>query len=572
MARVFPEQLLWEGPCFRLTRVGKGVKILDYIHIQERHRRERGESVSRHRDPKVEKRITVEKGKQGAVQLLFGRTTVIMVSLLIQVGVLLLGATLLQRYLVYLYGFYLALTAVIVIVIINKEGNPDFKLAWMVPMLIIPVFGTILYLFVSMQAGSRNLNKKLTQIIRDTSKYVRQEDRVIAQLEAENPRVASLAKYMNEKAGYPIYRNSTVEYFPLGEDKFRRLVEELKKAERYIFMEYFIVAEGYMWDTVREILVKKAKEGVEVRFMYDGTCALTLLPYGYPAYLESLGIRCKMFGPIKPVLSTVQNNRDHRKIVVIDGHTAFTGGINLADEYINQKMRFGHWKDTAVMVKGEAVRNFTLMFLQMWGVDEKREDYYDYLAVPRLEEFARAPGYVLPYGDSPLDNENVGELVYMDMLNTANRYVHIMTPYLILDHDMITALTYTAKRGVEVIILMPHIPDKVYAFTLAKTYYPELLESGVQIYEYTPGFVHAKVFVSDDDKAVVGTINMDYRSMYLHFECGAYMYKVPEIARSEEDMQNCLEVSQRVTLEDFRRRSPWSRLAGGVLRLIAPLM
>ena len=258
--------------------------------------------------------------------------------------------------------------------------------------------------------------------------------------------------------------------------------------------------------------------------------------------------------------------------MVIDGHTAFTGGINLADEYINQKMRFGHWKDTAVMVKGEAVRNFTLMFLQMWGVDEKREDYYDYLAVPRLEEFARAPGYVLPYGDSPLDNENVGELVYMDMLNTANRYVHIMTPYLILDHDMITALTYTAKRGVEVIILMPHIPDKVYAFTLAKTYYPELLESGVQIYEYTPGFVHAKVFVSDDDKAVVGTINMDYRSMYLHFECGAYMYKVPEIARIEEDMQNCLEVSQRVTLEDCRRRSPWSRLAGGVLRLIAPLM
>ncbi len=515
-----------------MTRVGKGVKILDYI--QGRHKRGRGESVSRHRDPKVEKRITVEKGKQGAMQLLFGRTTVIVGSLLIQVGVLLVGVNLLQRYLVYLYGFYLALTALIVIVIINKDGNPDFKLAWMVPMLIIPVFGTILYLFVSMQAGSCNLNKKLTQVIRDTSKYVRQEERIIDQLEAENPRVASLARYMNEKAGYPIYRNSTVEYFPLGEDKFRRLVEELKKAERYIFMEYFIVAEGYMWDTVREILVKKVKEGVEVRFMYDGTCALTLLPYGYPSYLESLGIRCKMFGPIKPVLSTVQNNRDHRKIVVIDGHTAFTGGIN--------------------------------------RVDEKGEIYYNYLAVPRLEEFSRAPGYVLPYGDSPLDNENVGELVYMDILNTANRYVHIMTPYLILDHDMITALTYTAKRGVEVIILMPHIPDKVYAFTLAKTYYPELLESGVQIYEYTPGFVHAKVFVSDDEKAVVGTINMDYRSMYLHFECGAYMYKVPEIAKIEEDMQNCLEVSQRITLAECQKRSICSRLAGGVLRLIAPLM
>lgn len=528
--------------------------------------------MSRQRDPKVEKRITVEKGKQGAVQLLFGRTTVIILALVLQVVVLLLGVTFLQKYLVYLYGAYLILTAVVVVIIINKEGSPDFKLAWMVPMLIFPVFGTLLYIFVSMQVGSRMMNRKLTRIIHETRKYVNQESRVLEELEAENPRVASLARYVDQKGNYPIYRNSTVEYFPLGEDKFKRLVEELKKAEHFIFMEYFIVAEGYMWDTVREILVQKVKEGVEVRFMYDGTCMIKLLPYSYPEYLESLGIKCKVFGPIRPALSTVQNNRDHRKIVVIDGHTAFTGGINLADEYINQKMRFGHWKDTAVMVKGDAVKNFTLMFLQIWGIDEGKENYHNYLSVPRLPEVANAPGYVMPYGDSPLDNENVGALVYMDILNTANKYVHIMTPYLILDHDMIMALTYTAKRGVEVIILMPHIPDKPYAFTLAKTYYPELLESGVKIYEYTPGFVHAKVFVSDDEKAVVGTINMDYRSLYLHFECGAYMYQVPEIARIEEDMQKCLKMSQQITLSDCNKRGTFSRLCGGVLRLIAPLM
>ena len=338
--------------------------------------------MSRQRDPKVEKRITVEKGKQGAVQLLFGRTTVIILALVLQVVVLLLGVTFLQKYLVYLYGAYLILTAVVVVIIINKEGSPDFKLAWMVPMLIFPVFGTLLYIFVSMQVGSRMMNRKLTRIIHETRISVNQESRVLEELEAENPRVASLARYVDQKGNYPIYRNSTVEYFPLGEDKFKRLVEELKKAEHFIFMEYFIVAEGYMWDTVREILVQKVKEGVEVRFMYDGTCMIKLLPYSYPEYLESLGIKCKVFGPIRPALSTVQNNRDHRKIVVIDGHTAFTGGINLADEYINQKMRFGHWKDTAVMVKGDAVKNFTLMFLQMWGIDEGKENYHNYLSVP----------------------------------------------------------------------------------------------------------------------------------------------------------------------------------------------
>lgn len=330
-----------------------------------------------------------------------------------------------------------------------------------------------------------------------------------------------------------------------------------------------------MWNAILEVLEQKAKEGLEVRFMYDGMCSLALLPYSYPKTLQAKGIKCKMFSPVKPALSSYQNNRDHRKICVIDGHTAFTGGVNLADEYINKRERFGHWKDTAVMLKGDAVNSFTMMFLQLWGVTElEKEDYSRFLlpADYRYPEGMDYSGFVMPYADSPLDGENVGEQVYLDILGHAKRYVHIMTPYLILDDVTLTALKYSAKRGVETIIIMPHIPDKLYAYLLARSYYAELLRAGVQIYEYTPGFVHAKMFISDDEKAVVGTINLDYRSLYLHFECAAYLYKNNTVYTVEEDFQETLGKCRLITLDDCRRYSPVKRFAGKALRLFAPLM
>ena len=353
------------------------------------------------------------------------------------------------------------------------------------------------------------------------------------------------------------------------------MVKALKEAKEFIFMEYFIVDKGFMWDTVLAILAQKVKEGVEVRFMYDGTCSLSLLPPKYPDKLRKLGIKCKVFAPIMPFLSTHQNNRDHRKVLVIDGHTAFTGGINLADEYINEIERFGHWKDTAVMVKGDAVKSFTLMFLQMWDIAEintptPTAKYIRSGFEPAMD--LPAEGYVIPYGDSPYDTEYVGERVYMDILYNAKRYVHIMTPYLILDEEMITALTYAVKRGVEVIIMMPHVPDKIYAYLLARTYYGELIDAGVEIYEYTPGFVHAKVFTSDDEKAVVGTINLDFRSLYLHFEDAVFIYKNPAVASAEEDFQRTLEKCQKITKEDCRQYNVFKKLLGRVLRLVAPLM
>lgn len=514
----------------------------------------------------------VEKSKKGFFHIVFGRTAVIILLLLIQVAFLALVVLKLQEKAVYAYGFSLLLSAITVIIVINRPGSPEFKLAWMVPMTIFPVFGVLLYLFVELQVGVRIMNTRLIQVGKEMKPYLMQDAKTQEKLENEDKQMANLAYYVSDKGGFPVFDNSKVEYFPLGEDKFKALVEELEKAQKFIFMEYFIVAEGRMWNTILEILKRKVKEGVEVRFMYDGTCTVSLLPHSYPKKLEAYGIRCKVFNPIKPALSTTQNNRDHRKIVVIDGHTAFTGGINLADEYINEKERFGHWKDTAVMIKGEAVRSFTWMFLQIWDFDVKNENYDKYLNVKLPETEEKTEGYVLPYGDSPLDDENVGELVYTDILNTARDYVHIMTPYLILDHEMITALTYAARRGVDVKIIMPGIPDKPYAFALGKTYYPELLRAGVKIYQYVPGFVHAKVFVSDDEKAVVGTINLDYRSLYLHFECAALMYKVKEIEKVEKDFQETLKQCREITMEDYKNENMITRFGGRILRLFAPLM
>ncbi|WP_230400085.1 cardiolipin synthase [Novisyntrophococcus fermenticellae] len=504
------------------------------------------------------------------IQIVFGRTGVVILFLLLQALILLIGFDLLRQYIVLVFGGYALFGLLIAIIIINREENPAFQISWLIPVLLIPFFGGLLYLFVQSQFGYRVLHKRVGTLVEETRTYNEQETSVACELAEKNPSEGRLAGYTYAQGNYPVFRNTGVKYFPLGEDKFEEMLIQLEKAEHFIFLEYFIVEEGYMWGRVLEVLQRKVKQGVEVRMMYDGMCCLILLPYHYPRQLEALGIKCKMFAPIYPMLSTIQNNRDHRKILVIDGKVAFTGGVNLADEYINRKVRFGHWKDTAIMIEGEAVRTFTLMFLQMWNLDEKKEDYERYLNVDVKKSISA--GYVIPYGDSPVDHETLAENIYLDIINRAVNYVHIMTPYLILDQELITALTFAAKRGVDVTIIMPHIPDKKYAFALAKTYYPTLLRAGVNIFEYTPGFVHAKVFTSDDERAVVGTVNLDYRSLYLHFECGVYLYQTSEIADIERDMQETLKKCQRVTLVDCKKEKLRTKIYGRVLRLFAPLM
>ncbi len=527
----------------------------------------------------------LNRGKRGVLSVIFGRTGILLMLILLQIGLLLVGFRFLSNYIFAIYGGSIFLGFVLSVYLINRKGNPAFKIAWMVPILTVPVFGALFYLYFHLQLESHLLNQKVVKEVARTASLSEQKEEDRASLEAESPQMANMISYLRKVSNSAVHTNTTARYYPSGESAFDVILQELSAAKHYIFIEFFIVDQGYMWETILEILRAKVREGVEVRIMYDGMSDYFRLPVHYARHLNEEGIKCQVFSPIVPLLSTVQNNRDHRKIMVVDGHTAFTGGINLAEEYI--KERFGYWKDACLMLKGDAVRDFTLMFLQMWNVveyvklskterekvdDHLLEEYRRYIQMPIPKCSEEGKGFVIPYDDNPLDDEQVGELVYLDILNTAKKYVHIMTPYLVLDHNMIVALTYAAKRGVDVKIIMPHIPDKKYAFILARTFYNELLDAGVEIYEFLPGFVHSKVFVSDDEKAVVGSINMDFRSLYLSFECAALLYKNKEISTMEADFQESLKSCEKVTKEVYNSQPAWKKLAGSLLRLFAPLM
>lgn len=521
---------------------------------------------------KVSQMQPVKKAKKGIFNIIFSRAFVLVALLLIQIIVLASTVTYLKDYATLIYAGFLVLEAVSIIYIINSNSNPAFKITWILVILMLPIFGTAFYVFVKLQPGIRFLEYRLREMEKKTMPYMQQNEEVLEALRVSKPANANLATYLNNQVSFPVHRNTAVKYFASGEEKFEEMKNQLRKAEKFIFLEYFIVEKGIMWNEILSILKDKVWEGVEVRFMYDGMCSMIQMPYGYEKEMRRAGIKCKLFSPIRPVLSSYQNNRDHRKICVVDGKVAFTGGINLADEYINVKERFGHWKDTAVMLEGEAVQSFTMMFLQMWNVNERRQESFAKYLTPKSGDVKRELGFVLPYADSPFDDENIGKQVYLHILNHAKKYVHIMTPYLILDNETMDTLTYAAKCGIEVVIIMPHIPDKWYAFVVAKTYYRKLIEAGVKIYEYTPGFVHAKVFVSDGDTATVGTINLDYRSLYHHFECGAFIYNNTVVWDIEKDFQNTLKECQLVTIEDLKSRSLVEKLVGSVLKLIAPLM
>ncbi len=513
----------------------------------------------------------LKKGQKGIIHAVFSRFGLILLLLTAQIFILFGIFGWFEEFLPHIFGGTILLTFVMVIYLLNSRINPTAKITWLIVIMLLPVFGVLLYLYTQSDIGHRALKARVNQIIMGTKESIVQQENVMERLSKEKPGVAKLADYMHRSGCHPVFDKTSVTYFPLGEDKFDEMLKQLEAAKHFIFMEYFIVDEGLMWGRVLEILAKKAAMGVDVRVMYDGACEFALLPHDYPKRLKALGIRCKVFAPVSPFVSTHYNYRDHRKILVIDGHTAFNGGVNLADEYINQKGKFGHWKDTAVMLKGEAVRSFTLMFLQMWGIDEKEDESARFLSYPTLPA-EEAAGYVIPYGDCPLDNDKLGERVYMDILNRALKYVHIMTPYLILDGEMETALKFAAERGVEVALLLPGIPDKAIPYALAKTHYASLLESGVKIYEYTPGFVHAKVFVSDTQEAVVGTINLDYRSLYHHFECATYLYGTDCISAIEADFQEAVAKSRQVTMEMVRREKWTVKLTGRLMKVIAPLM
>ena len=478
------------------------------------------------------------------------------------------------NYFVYFYLFCVVVSILVVLWIVNARTDPGYKIAWIVPILLAPVFGGLVYLLSGGNQLSARMRRKMEGMDRRLTEVLSGDCKADILEEKYGADAVNQARYLERFAHCPLYTNTEAKYYPLGDDVFADMLEALRGAERYIFLEYFIIGRGLFWNSILEILEEKARAGVDVRVIYDDVGCLYTLPKNYPRELERKGIRCQVFNRFIPVLSVRLNNRDHRKFCIVDGHTAFTGGINLADEYINRRQRYGHWKDSAIRVSGEGAWSMTVMFLTMWEyICGGEEDYNSYrpAALPPVPA-ERNPGYVQPYTDSPLDGEPVGETVYLNLISKARRYVYITTPYLIVSDSVNTALCNAAKSGVDVRIMTPHIPDKKIIFEVTRAHYEPLLEAGVRIYEYTPGFVHGKNFAVDDCYATVGSINMDYRSMFLHFEDGVWLCGAPAVLDVKKDFLDTLPVCQEITLARCRERSVLRRLLRAVLRVFAPLM
>ncbi len=471
------------------------------------------------------------------------------------------------------------LSLIAVVIIINKTGNPLVKMAWIVPILLFPLFGGILYFLSGGKAPKKKLLKALDKSRQElaplnignaSSADIRTEqtcDRV------GDSNVACQCRYL-ETQGFPLYKKTDAQYYADCKAGWKQLLDDLRKAQRFIFLEYFIIREGVMWNAVLDILSDKASAGVDVRILYDDFGCVTSLPRNYEKQMAERGIRCSAFNRYRPVYSVIMNHRDHRKILVIDGNIGYTGGANMSDEYIGEWVRFGTWKDNFVRLEGEGVRSLTLLFLQMWNALHPNENTEnDNRFMPQLEQSAKVQctGFVQPYGDSPIDNEILAENVYLNIITQAVRYVYIFSPYLITDYEMTRALCLAAKRGVDVRLVCPAIPDKKVVFQLTKSHYPELIENGVKVYSYTPGFVHSKTFLSDDRLAVVGSVNMDYRSLTLHFENACLFVDHPMAEQVKADFLTTFEVSQPVT-PSKRQENILYRFWLGILRLLSPLM
>lgn len=491
--------------------------------------------------------------------------------------------------------------------IANKDMRTSYRMSWIFLVLFLPIFGIPAYFIFGRSELTKRTRHKMETVVDRVMNYRVEDAPTIEALKQNDFYAFQQSYYISSKAGYPIYREEDSTYYSCGEKLYPQLIEDLKSAKHFIFLEYFIIERGKMFDPIVDILEQKAKEGVEIRLIYDDVGCIQTLPPKYYKILQAKGIHCATFNPFRPVLSIIMNNRDHRKITVIDGKIAYTGGFNLADEYINAKVKFGYWKDAGIRLTGACVWNFTSMFLEIWDYITKSEDdcaFYRKASIPQLGEMTReqllarrsleAPehegktvaasysyelephmcgaGFVQPYCDSPLDHEDVGENVYLNLIAHAKRYVYIFTPYLIIGSEMTTALINAAKCGVDVRIVVPGVPDKKLVYLLTQANFAHLIKGGVKIYKYAPGFIHSKCFVADDIYAAVGTINLDYRSLYLHFECGTFMYRTKAVMQVKEDALATIDESLLVTLSECQSKKLIVRMFMGALKLFAPLL
>ena len=502
-------------------------------------------------------------------QLLTGRAFVTGLLILLQAAALVFGILFLNSYFVYLNAACVFISLAIVLYIISKPDNPAYKLAWIIPILLFPALGGILYYIFGKRNVSPKARRRMQKIQKKVERYLPEDEEICRRLEADDIAAYRQSAYIRHASGSPVRQNTYTCFLTPGEEKFGALLDAIRKAEKFIFLEYFIIDEGKMWNSVLDILIQKVRDGVEVRLLYDDMGTINLLPSGYQKRLRGYGIQTEVFNPFRPSLDVFMNYRDHRKIAVIDGNIGITGGINLADEYINAYVKHGYWKDSSLLLKGEGVWNLTVMFLSMWEYCTGRSEDYDRY---RPTASFGGKGYVQPFCDSPTDRCLAGESVYMNMIRYAKRYVYIATPYLILDNEMATALNLAAQSGIDVRIVTPHIADKWYVHEVTRSNYAWLLENGVKIFEYTPGFIHAKTMVVDDQFAIVGTTNFDFRSFYLHYECGVWMYGADAVGQVYDDYQEILMESEQISLAQCRAVPLPKRILRAILNLMAPLM
>ncbi|MBO5040159.1 MAG: cardiolipin synthase [Clostridia bacterium] len=472
----------------------------------------------------------------------------------------------------YVPYFYLAAWATeifCVIRIIASDDNPDYKVPWLLFVLIIPIAGFMLYFMFYSRTLKKRFIKRLNAM--KSHGYKKNDTELFDKLKNDDPLSASQAKMLCGISEAHLFTNTKQEYFPIGEDMHRRLLADLEKAEKFIYMEYFIIEEGKFWNSILEILKRKARDGVEVKVLYDDIGCMMTLPGDYHKTLKEYGIEATPFSRLRGNADSEFNNRSHRKITIIDGKVGYTGGVNIADEYINEVVRFGHWKDTGIRLEGEAVWELTRLFLIDFGINVKkmpniRDDLY-----PKSD--IRENGYMIPFGDGPrpLYEHRVGKSVIQNMLNGASEYMWMTTPYLIVDNDLCRSIENAALRGVDVRIVVPHIPDKKLVFGMTRSFYHRLMKAGVRIFEYEPGFIHAKSYLSDGNQAMIGTINLDYRSLVHHFENGVWMYGCESIGDLKKDMEETMARSLEVT-PDMLKTNLIQRFIRAVVRIFAPML
>ncbi len=516
---------------------------------------------------------------RGLCRFLFSRYFVSATLILAELTLLCYLLFFSYEYSVYALVFFGVVDVIVIASLITRDANPEYKISWLVIVMLLPPFGAFLYaIFYSRKVSSRKaefmrrVQDGLSGFLDEGEPKIVEEENLRALKEKNASAWGKALAILEDDRLSSIYSNTTSEFFDTGEGMFERMLMDLRCAKRYIFLEFFIIEEGYMWDSILEILRQKVSEGVEVRVIYDDIGCMKTLPAKYDKRLRGYGIRCVRFSPVSPKISTAHNNRNHRKITVIDGNVAYTGGVNIADEYINRRKRFGYWKDGGIRVSGEAAIGFLKLFLSSWDFSmNSLTKINEYL--PTEPTNASDGGFYIPFGDGPMPiyKSTVGKNAIINLINQSEKYLFVTTPYLVIDYDLTEAFRNAAKRGVDVRIVTPKTADKKLVKVMTKSAYPYLLESGVRIYEYTPGFIHEKMLVTDDSYAIVGTINMDYRSLAHHYEDALWIYGSCTVSSIREDFENIISVSDEKALKEAEL-SFFEKIIRSLMRIFAPLL